>query len=80
VAALTSVRTLRAKEPLFLRALERTQLSWAKYANAQVALAGGREGGGGYSCGVRELALLMQARAKALPELAKPKQGGCDAD
>jgi uncharacterized protein YecT (DUF1311 family) len=80
-AAHANVRNLRAKERSFLKALERADLAWTKYDNAQVAFASGRDTGGEqYACGARERARITQARAKALTELAKPKQDTCDAD
>ncbi len=79
--ARANVRRLRAKERGFLKALERADAAWAKYGNAQVAFASGRETGGDQSsCGARERARVTEARTKALIELAKPKQDTCDAD
>ncbi|MEI9936887.1 MAG: lysozyme inhibitor LprI family protein [Pseudomonadota bacterium] len=79
--ALANVKTVRAKEPLFLTALARGEATWGKYANAQVAFASGRDSGGiQYSCGARERTRISSARAKALAELARPKQDTCDPD
>ncbi len=70
------VRSAYASEPAFLAALQRAELSWIAFRDAQVALASASSGGPESACAQREAERTTQARDDQLREWLKPREDG----